>query len=280
MTNGSTDLNNVTEEEGKRQTNGIGFNYQPLNRKQRNRKIAYAVEDHGMIRKEEYNKGSEVTVVYSMSCASNNKTVLEPSQEHQYAKKTTRPWICYHCKRKGHIRPFCYKLYGYPSKFNHKWMPKSVNVGLVGHISKGSTSNVIWYFDSGCSKHMTGNVNYFEYIRHCEKRCVTFGDGGKGEIRGKGKLISDKLTKLDNVLFVEGLFSNLISVSQLCDQGLEVSFNKLGCRIKNEKGQVIMRGSRTKNNCYKWIPECEEQNDMLHRMLDDEQNRKCTVLPM
>jgi len=78
-----------------------------------------------------------------MSCASNDKTVLEPSQEHQYVKKTTRSWICHHCKRKGHTRPFCYKFNGYPSKFNHKWIPKSVNVGLVGHISKGSTSNEI-----------------------------------------------------------------------------------------------------------------------------------------
>jgi hypothetical protein len=61
-------------------------------------------------------------------------------------------------------------------------MPKSVNVGLVGHISKRSTSNEVWYFDSGCSKHMTGNDSYFEYIRPCEKGYVTFDDGGKGEI--------------------------------------------------------------------------------------------------
>jgi hypothetical protein len=79
-------------------------------------------------------------------------------------------------------------------------------------------------------------------------------------------LISNKLPKLDNVLFVEGFFLNLISVSQLCDQGLEVSFNKLGCRVTDEKGLVLMRGSRTKNNCYKWIP--EEQIDMLDKMLE------------
>jgi hypothetical protein len=96
-----------------------------------------------MIRKEELNKHNEVTDTSDNSGPSNNKTMLEPSQQHLYKKRTTRPWICNHCKRKGHIRPFCYKLYGYPSRFNHKWMPKSVNVGLVGHISKRSTSNEV-----------------------------------------------------------------------------------------------------------------------------------------
>jgi hypothetical protein len=146
-----------------------------------------------------------------------------------------------------------------------------VSVGLVGHIFKKSTSNEVWYFDSGCSKHMTGNDSYFEYIRPYEKGYVTFSDNGKGEIRGKGKLISNKLPKLDNVLFFEGLFSNLISVSQLCDQGQEVSFNKLGCRVTNEEGLVLMKGSRTKNNCYKWIP--EEQTDMLDRMLEHQKGQ-------
>jgi hypothetical protein len=161
--------------------------------------------------------------------------------------------VCHHCKRRGHIRPFCYELYGYPSKFNHKWIPEDTIVGLTGHISKNSTDNEVWYFDSGCSKHMTGNENYFEYIYPCDKGYVTFGDDGKGKIRGKGKLIRNNLPNLDNVLFVEGLYSNLISISQLCDQGLEVNFKKRGCKVINELGQTLMEGIRTRNDCYKWI---------------------------
>ena len=88
-------------------------------------------------------------------------------------------------------------------------------------------------------------------------------------------MISNELPKLDNVLFVEGLFSNLISVSQLCDQGLEVRFNKLGCRVTNEEGLVLIRGSRTKNNCYKWIP--EEQTDMLNRMLENQKGQNSSL---
>jgi len=102
---------------------------------------------------------------------------------------------------------------------------------------------------------MTGKRSYFEDRRPYSRGYVTFGDGGKGEILGIGNLISDELPKLENVLLVEGLFSNLISISQLCDQGMEVYFNKSGCKITNERVEVLMKGSRTKNNCYKWIPE-------------------------
>jgi hypothetical protein len=43
MENGSTNMKNVIEGEGKTQAKCIEFNYQPLNRKQLNKRIAYAV---------------------------------------------------------------------------------------------------------------------------------------------------------------------------------------------------------------------------------------------
>src|SRR4030066_969603 len=50
------------------------------------------------------------------------------------------PWICHYCGRNGQIRPYCYKLYGYPQphvqpkvtdKIFHarkEWKPKTPNV--------------------------------------------------------------------------------------------------------------------------------------------------------
>lgn len=49
---------------------------------------------------------------------------------------------------------------------------------------------------------------------------------------------------------------------------MEVNFNKSGCKITDEEGEVLMRGIRTKNNCYKWIPKLEGHIDMLHTMLE------------
>jgi len=53
-----------------------------------------------------------------------------------------------------------------------------------------------WYFDSGCSKHMTGNKHYLEDISPCPTCFVTFGDGGRGQIKGIGKIRFSKYPNL------------------------------------------------------------------------------------
>jgi hypothetical protein len=83
---------------------------------------------------------------------------------------------------------------------------------------------------------------------------VTFGDGAKGEILGIGNMINNGLPRLDNVLLVKELTANLISIIQLCDQGLKVNFTKAESLVTDEKGNVIMRGVRSKDNCYLWVP--------------------------
>jgi hypothetical protein len=37
----------------------------------------------------------------------------------QPRNKKKSPWICHHCGRYGHIRPYCYKFYGYPQPHVH-----------------------------------------------------------------------------------------------------------------------------------------------------------------
>ena len=48
---------------------------------------------------------------------------------------------------------------------------------------------------------------------------LTFGDGSISKVIGKGYIKPLGMPKLDNVLYVKGLKSNLISTSQLCDDG-------------------------------------------------------------
>ena len=44
----------------------------------------------------------------------------------------------------------------------------------------------LWYLDSSCSRHMTGDWSIFKVFE--SKKCgnVTFGDGSKSQIKGKG----------------------------------------------------------------------------------------------
>ena len=44
----------------------------------------------------------------------------------------------------------------------------------------------LWYLDSGCSRHMTGNKGLFKTLFEGKIGTVIFGDGSKSVIRGIG----------------------------------------------------------------------------------------------
>ncbi|CAM8895758.1 unnamed protein product [Rhodiola kirilowii] len=86
-------------------------------------------------------------------------------------------------------------------------------VSFVAFSSSSHMRKEQWYFDSGCSAHMTGNPNHLVHIKPLDNsRFVTFGDVGKGQMIDYGTL---KVPKLEDVLRVDGLKVNLISVSQI-----------------------------------------------------------------
>ena len=51
----------------------------------------------------------------------------------------------------------------------------------------------IWYLDSGCSNHMTGNLNLFSSLDNSVKTDVTLGNNVQVIVLGKGTV--DILTK-------------------------------------------------------------------------------------
>lgn len=63
-------------------------------------------------------------------------------------------------------------------------------------------------------------------MKSCAKGHVTFGGGTTVTVVGNGKLNVSSLPVLDNILLVEGPKSNLISIRQLCDQDMIVTFTK------------------------------------------------------
>ena len=80
-----------------------------------------------------------------------------------------------------------------------------------------------WYLDSGCSKHMTWDINKFATLsRYDEGGTVTFGDDSKGKIIGIGNIKIGTSLLIENVILVDGLKHNLLSISQLCDRVLKL----------------------------------------------------------
>ncbi|GJS10308.1 ribonuclease H-like domain-containing protein [Tanacetum coccineum] len=111
------------------------------------------------------------------------------------------------------------------------------------------------YVDSGCSRHMTGNMSYLSDFKEFDGGYVTFRGGAKGgKITGKGTLKTGKLD-FEDVYFVKELQFNLFSVSQMCDKKNSVLFTDTGCFVLSpdfklaDESQVLLKVPR-KNNMY------------------------------
>ena len=81
-----------------------------------------------------------------------------------------------------------------------------------------------WLLDSGFSRHMTGDESKFAFLTKKKGGYVTFGDNAKKRIIRQGNIGNDTSSLIDNVLLVDGLKHNLLSISQLCDKGFKVIF--------------------------------------------------------
>ncbi|GJZ38649.1 hypothetical protein Tco_0585212 [Tanacetum coccineum] len=87
------------------------------------------------------------------------------------------------------------------------------------------------YVNSGCSRHMTGNMSYLSDFKEFDGGYVTFRGGAKGgRITSKGTLRTGKLD-FEDVYFVKELQFYLFSVSQMCDKKNSVLFTDTGCFV-------------------------------------------------
>nr|GEZ38942.1 ribonuclease H-like domain-containing protein [Tanacetum cinerariifolium] len=85
--------------------------------------------------------------------------------------------------------------------------------------------------ESGCSRHMTGNISYLFDFEEINGGYVTFGGNPKGgKITRKGKIRTSKLD-FNDVYFVKELRFNLFSVSQMCDKKNNVLFTDTECIV-------------------------------------------------
>jgi hypothetical protein len=71
------------------------------------------------------------------------------------------------------------------------------------------------------------------------KQYITFGDNGKGRLFSVGTMKVSESVTLRRVSLVKSLGYNLLSISQLLDEGFEVRF-KMGCsRVLDSRGDLV-----------------------------------------
>ena len=128
-------------------------------------------------------------------------------------------------------------------------MKNKHKVCFIMHSAFKVMNMCLWYLDSGCSRHMIGDRTLFKTFKSKKGGNITFGDERKSQIKEKGIISLPRILDIANVLYVEGLRVNPLSISQICDQEFMVLFSKGKCLVLNESNEQLISGIRTLDNC-------------------------------
>ncbi|XP_058185851.1 uncharacterized protein LOC131303080 [Rhododendron vialii] len=146
----------------------------------------------------------------------NHKGVVELKEEEeeiQEEEEETQEEECYKCKKFGHVKKDCKAKSNLQAKFSKE---KNGEGNLFYDCQVASEyKNEVWYLDSGCSNHMTGDQSIFLNMDTLAGSQVKMGNGAL----------------------------NLLSVGQLLEHGYAVHFEAGSCTIhdKDDRSQLVAK---------------------------------------
>ncbi|CAI7868079.1 unnamed protein product [Closterium sp. NIES-53] len=126
------------------------------------------------------------------------------------------------------------------------------DVGSVGKVVMHPLTH--WVIDSGCTSHMTPRADLLDEVRPPGKiKFVAAASGALLPVIGVGNAkvmgANGGLVGLGNVLLVEGLSANLLSVHRLQKSKANVTFDPTSCRAK--LGKLLLWDLEEKSSCIK-----------------------------
>ncbi|GJY23248.1 retrovirus-related pol polyprotein from transposon TNT 1-94 [Tanacetum coccineum] len=190
-------------------------------------------------RKPKSQANKSVATPHKKTVASESTITSSKSYYRMLYKKTSKAW-------KWWIAQQCPSAYKWVPKTTMKWVPKVRNETVPKRVSYAIDTIVqliLFIVDSGCTKHMTGNLSLLCNFVEKYLGTVRFGNDQFAPILGYGDLVQGNIT-IKRVYYVEGLNHNLFSVGQFCDADLEVAFRKSTCFVRDLQGNDLLTGNR------------------------------------
>ncbi|GKC46085.1 retrovirus-related pol polyprotein from transposon TNT 1-94, partial [Tanacetum coccineum] len=199
-------------------------------------------------------KGIVINSNSNTSCKTCNKCLISVNHDQcvvrseMFVKQSpaTKVWLVKQVKQVWKAIGKLFTTIGHQCRPTGRLLPLGDQWPLTRNTPPEVVHIVLWYLDSGCSKHMTGDRSR---LRNFVKKfigTVRFGNDHFGAIMGYGDyVIGDSV--ISRVYYVEGLGHNLFSVGQFCDSDLEVAFRKHTCFVRDLDGVDLIKGSHGTN---------------------------------
>ena len=147
-----------------------------------------------------------------------------PSFQSQGSSQSSRP-TCQICGKNGHTALDCYHRmnFAYQGRHAPSKLASMAASAMTATANSASSHSSSWLTDTGCSDHVTPDLSQLSLTSQATngQESVTVGNGQELPVThvGNGKLqTSSHCFRLDNILRVPNLASNLLSVHKLCLQ--------------------------------------------------------------
>ncbi|GJZ05165.1 hypothetical protein Tco_0538440 [Tanacetum coccineum] len=231
-----------------------------------------------------------------------NQSVVTPHKKTVTLEPTIKKPKSTFRKLYEHVSKTCSWWYPKTTQLGYKWEPNSKSGNVNKNVSmplgiESRTSNILdpktvrnplslilhcllillqlveiilFIIDSGCSKHMMGNIKLL--VNFVEKffGMVKFGNDQFALILGYRDMVQGNVT-IKMIYYVEGLNHNLFFVGQFCDIDLEVAFWKYTCYVRDLKEIIFSRALEAHNFLNKTLHEYFSQEDSV--MSDSDESR-------
>ncbi|GJZ22878.1 retrovirus-related pol polyprotein from transposon TNT 1-94 [Tanacetum coccineum] len=179
-----------------------------------------------------------VAIPHKKTVASESTIQKSKSYYRMLYEKTSKTW-------KWWIEQQCPSGYKWVLKTKTKWVPKTKNDNVKKRVSfaiDNIVQLILFFVNSGCTKHMTGNLTLLCNFVEKYLGTVRFDNDQFALILGYGDLVQGNITT-NRVYYVKGLNHILFLVGQFCNADLEVAFQKSTCFIRDLHGNNLLTGN-------------------------------------
>jgi hypothetical protein len=158
---------------------------------------------------------------------------------------------CYKCHQLGH---FQYECPAWEKEANYAQLNEHEEMLLMSFVEMSqATQGDLWFLDSGCSNHMSGNKAAFCEIDESFRETVKLGNNTKMSVLGKGRvrlLLNRNNFVITEVFYVPELKNSLLSIGQLQERGFEILFKTGKCHIYHPQKGLVIQSEMTANRMF------------------------------
>ena len=181
---------------------------------------------------------------------------------------------CYNCHKLGH---FQYECPGWTQGANFAELDEDEEMLLMAHVElHNATREEVWFLDTGCSNHMTGNRMWFTVLDDEFRHSVKLGNNTRMMVMGKGIVrmqVEGEMQVITEVYYIPELKNNLLSVGQLQEKGLAILIKNNICKLFHPMRGLIMKSSMSTNRLFVLLASIKTTEHACFNTVNEEESR-------